>query len=450
MKEFPADFTLGAATSSYQIEGGVDIDGRGPSIWDTLCRRPGAIADGDTGAVACDHVHRWQEDVALMASLGLEAYRFSVAWPRIFPTGLESTPSGAGLDFYERLVDGLLAAGITPWVTLYHWDLPQGLQDAGGWPHRETARHFVRYAEAVAQRLGDRVEHWITHNEPWCVAHLGHVTGEHAPGHKSWPEALATAHHVLLSHGLAVPRIRQASPGSRVGITLNLCPAEPASPSAADAEAARWHDGWFNRWYLDPLHGRGYPADMVRNYREAGHLPPGPLPWLEDGDLEVLAAPTDFLGINYYCRAITRGDEAGNLPRVLPAPSPEDCTEMGWEICPEALTRLLVRVHRDYGPQPLAITENGAAYGTGPDETGRIRDTRRVEYLRRHLEAGLDAIAAGVPLEAWFAWSLLDNFEWAHGYEKRFGLVWVDFETQERILKDSALYFRDVIRRRRP
>ena len=241
-----------------------------------------------------------------MASLGLEAYRFSVAWPRIFPTGLERAPDPAGLDLYERLVDALLAVGIDPWVTLYHWDLPQGLQDRGGWPDRATAEHFARYAEAVARRLGDRVDHWITHNEPWCVAHMGHVTGEHAPGHQSWPEALATAHHVLLSHGLAVPRIRAHAPSARVGLTLNLSPAIPASPSPADAEAARWHDGWFNRWYLDPVHGRGYPEDMVRDYRAAGHLPPGPPPWLQPGDfveaqVELLVLPQsvgDYYGLN--------------------------------------------------------------------------------------------------------------------------------------------------------
>ncbi len=386
-----------------------------------------------------------------MASLGLEAYRFSVAWPRIFPTGLERAPDPAGLDLYERLVDALLAVGIDPWVTLYHWDLPQGLQDRGGWPDRATAEHFARYAEAVARRLGDRVDHWITHNEPWCVAHMGHVTGEHAPGHQSWPEALATAHHVLLSHGLAVPRIRAHAPSARVGLTLNLSPAIPASPSPADAEAARWHDGWFNRWYLDPVHGRGYPEDMVRDYRAAGHLPPGPPPWLQPGDFVEFATPTDFLGINYYCRALVRRARlpaADNAPRAVPVPRPEDCTDMGWEVHAASLTALLLRLHRDYGPQPLVITETGAAYDTGPDETGRIRDNRRIAFLRSHLRAALAAVDRGVPLDAFFAWSLLDNFEWAHGYERRFGLVWVDFATQERRPKDSALWWREVIRRR--
>jgi beta-glucosidase len=378
----------------------------------------------------------------------VQAYRFSIAWPRIFPTGLEEVPNPAGLAFYSALVDALREAGITPWVTLYHWDLPQGLQDRGGWADRGTVDAFVRFAEAVSAELGGRVEHWITHNEPWCVAMLGHMNGEHAPGHKDWPEALVAAHHVLLSHGKAVPVIRAASPGARVGITLNLVPAWPASPSAADADAMRHFDGFFNRWYLDPLVGRGYPADMVADYQALGRLPAGPLPFVRAGDMAAIAAPIDFLGINYYSRAILRSDrvsEADNAPRTVPEPDAASKTDIGWEVYPDGLRVLLTRVARDYPGLPLAITENGASYAT-PPEGGAVHDDARVAYLRGHLGACVSASAEGAPLFAYFAWSLMDNFEWAHGYHQRFGIVWVDFETQARIPKDSALYFAGVAR----
>ncbi len=447
--KFPTDFTWGAATSSYQIEGAHTAGGRGPSIWDTFCRTPGKVVRGENGDIACDHYHRYAQDVAMMAELGLEAYRFSVAWPRIFPTGLEATPNTAGLDFYDRLVDALLAAGITPWATLYHWDLPQPLQDRGGWVDRSIVDPWLHYVQAVARRLGDRVRHFITHNEPWVVCHLGHAIGEHAPGHKSFSEALAASHHVLLTHGLAVPVIRREAPGCQVGITLNLTPGVPASPSAADADATRWFDGYFNRWYLDPLAGRGYPADMVSDYQSAGHLPDGPLPWLSEGDLTAIATPTDFLGINFYSRAILRSDsvpEAENAPRTLPEPPPERCTDMGWEVWAPSLTDLLVRLRDDYGDQPLIITENGCAYATGPDIEGQVPDVQRIAYLQQHLAACHEALAQGVPLVGYFAWSLMDNFEWAFGYEKRFGLVWVDFDTQDRTPKASAHWYAEVIR----
>lgn len=446
---FPPGFVFGVATSAYQIEGAVDADGRGPSIWDTFCREPGRVRDGDTGDVACDHYHRVDEDVARMASMGVGAYRFSIAWPRIFPTGREAVPNAAGLDFYERLVDRLLAAGIVPWVTLYHWDLPQGLQDRGGWADRGTVDAFVRFAEAVGRRLGGKVDRFITHNEPWCVAMLGHMTGEHAPGHRDWPEALAVAHHVLLSHGRAVPVLRAASPRSRVGITLNLVPGYPASPSPADADATRHFDGFFNRWYLDPLFGRGYPADMVADHRQLGRLPDGPLPFVREGDLAEIAAPIDFLGINYYSRAILRSPtvpEAENQPRTLEEAGPERRTDIGWELYPDGLFDLLTRLGAEHPGLPLVITENGAAYGDGPGEDGEVHDARRLDYLRTHLEACHRAIAAGVRLEGYFAWSLMDNFEWAHGYAQRFGLWWVDYATQERRPKDSARWFADVAR----
>ena len=448
-RTFPPGFTFGVATSSYQIEGAHQADGRGPSIWDTFCRTPGAVAQGDTGDVACDHFHRWSSDIGLMRQLGVSAYRFSVAWPRVFPTGAEPTPHAAGLDFYDRLVDGLLDAGIAPWVTLYHWDLPQGLQDLGGWPDRRLVDHFVRYADAVSRRLGDRVGHWITHNEPWCASILGHADGHHAPGHRDWGEALAAAHHLLLSHGRAVPVIRANAPGAKVGITLNLSPAFPASESEADREAARHFDGTMNRWFLDPCFGRPYPADMVRDYQRMGRLPAGPLPFLREGDIDEIAVDTDFLGVNYYSRAIARSEtiaEADNAPRTLEEPGPERQTDMGWEVYPDGLRALLLRVADDYPVDQLVITENGAAWPEGPDADGRVRDTRRQAYLRAHLEACLEAIDGGAPLAGYFAWSLMDNFEWAFGYEKRFGLVHVDFDTLVRTVKDSGRWYADVAR----
>jgi beta-glucosidase len=444
MLRFPPSFRFGVATSSYQIEGAVNEDGRGPSIWDTFSHTPGKVRGGDNGDVACDHYHRWPQDIALMKSLGVEAYRFSIAWPRIFPTGLEATPNAAGLDFYERLVDGLLTAGIEPWVTLYHWDLPQGLQDRGGWASRDTVHAFGRFAEAIGRRLGTKVRHFITHNEPWCVAMLGHMNGEHAPGHRDWPESLVAVHHVLLSHGVAVPILRAEATGARVGITLNLVPAYPASPSDADADAARHLDGFFNRWYLDPLVGRGYPADMIADYQRDARYPSQP--FIQAGDLETIATPIDFLGINYYSRAILRADTPDNLPRTIPEPTVK--TDIGWEVYPDGLYDLLTRLARDYPNLPMVITENGASYATPPDADGVIHDTERVDYFRTHLAACARAIADGVPLTGYFAWSLMDNFEWAYGYEQRFGLVWVDFATQQRTPKDSARFYADVIRRR--
>lgn len=442
---FPPDFVWGAATSSFQIEGATEADGRGPSIWDTFCEQTGKISDGTDGRVACDHYHRSAEDVALMRDLGLQAYRFSIAWPRVQPTGTGAV-NAPGLDFYDKLVDQLLAAGITPWVTLYHWDLPQALQDQGGWAARQTAYAFADYAQVVAARLGDRVKHWITHNEPWCASVLGHLNGQHAPGLKSPQAHLESSHHLLLSHGLAVPVIRGECPGAEVGITLNLVPAEPASDSEADAAATQRFDGWFNRWYLDPLAGRGYPADLLESYIAEDYAED----WffIHNGDLDTIAAPTDFLGINYYARGIVRSDkipEAENAPvTVVARPEP---TDMGWEVYPDGLRQLLVRVHADYQPKAIYITENGAAYATGPDDDGRVHDAARQAYFDGHLRACHDAIEDGVPLAGYFAWSLMDNFEWAHGYEKRFGLVWVDYETLERTPKDSALWYRDVIER---
>lgn len=433
MTSFPPGFLWGLATSSYQIEGAVHLDGRGPSIWDTFCRTPGRVREGHTGDVACDHVHRLEEDLDLLAALGVGAYRFSVAWPRVLPDGV--TPHPRGLDFYDRLVDGLLARGIQPWLTLYHWDLPQALEDRGGWPWRGTVDAFCRFADLTSRRLGDRVETWLTHNEPWCASMLGYQSGIHAPGRQSWPDALAAAHHLLLSHGAAVPILRANAPGAKVGITLNFTPATPASTDPADVDAARWFDGWFNRWFLDPVLGRGYPEDMLRDY--APHLPDGPT-FLQPGDLQTIAAPLDLLGVNYYTRAILRADGAA-LPREVPDPPPERRTGIGWEIWPDGLHTLLLRL-RDAG-LPLYITEAGAAWETGPDAHGEVHDARRVAWLDAHLRAARRAMEDGADLRGFFAWSMLDNFEWAEGYTQRFGLVWVDFETQRRIPKQSARWF---------
>ena len=445
---FPQHFLWGVATSAYQIEGAAQEDGRGESIWDRFARTPGKVEDGSNGDVACDHYHRFAEDVALMKQMGVKAYRFSVAWPRIQPTG-RGPVNQRGLDFYSRLVDTLLEAGIAPCATLYHWDLPQTLQDAGGWPNRATAQAFVEYAQIVSRALGDRVSTFITHNEPWCASLLSHQRGVHAPGMKDWGAALAASHHLLLSHGLAVPVIRRESPRAEVGITLNLMPSVPASPSAADYDAYRHFDGYFNRWFLDPLYGRRYPADMIADYIEAGHLPAEGLTVVQPGDLEAIAAPCDFLGINYYNRAVLRSEtvpEDQNAPRTEHLAPQSEWTEMGWEVYPEGLAHILMRVHHTYGPRKMYVTENGASYSDPPNAEGRVPDERRRVFLRDHFLAARRAMDAGAPLAGYFVWSLMDNYEWDRGYTQRFGIVWVDYQTQTRILKDSARWYVGVIR----
>jgi len=435
---FPADFIWGVATAAYQIEGAWDEDGKGESIWDRFSHTPGKIAHGDTGDVACDHYHRWREDVALMKELGLHAYRFSISWPRLLPEG-RGRVNAAGLDFYSRLVDALLEAEIEPFITLYHWDLPQALQDRGGWPERATAEAFVEYADLVTRKLGDRVKHWITLNEPFVSAFVGYLEGRHAPGHSDLDEALAAAHHLLLAHGWAVPTIRRNSPGAQVGIALNLSGQTPASPIAADRAAAWQQDGMVNRWFLDPLSARGYPADIVQHYGN-------PMDFMQVDDLEAIAAPLDFLGVNYYTRGIVRSSvvtEAENAPRTV-FPNP-DRTEMGWEVYPEGLYEILGRLHFDYQFPALYVTENGAAYPDQIGPNGQVDDPLRVVFLKGHLAAAARAIEAGVPLRGYFVWSLMDNFEWAHGYSKRFGLIYVDYQTQQRVLKTSAHWYRRVI-----
>ncbi len=433
---FPTDFTWGAATAAYQIEGAAHEDGRAESIWDRFCATPGKVRNGDSGAVACDFYHRYPEDVALMRSLGLDAFRFSIAWPRILPEG-RGRVNQAGLDFYDRLVDELLANDIEPFPTLYHWDLPQVLEDAGGWPDRGTAEAFVEYAEVVASRLGDRVSTWITHNEPWVAAWLGHALGVHAPGRTSSQDALSAAHHLLLSHGWATEVLRRESPGAEVGIALALTHTYPATDSEGDRAAAWWADGSFNRWYLDPLYGRGYPDDMVEHF--APEAPP-----VQDGDLEAIAAPTDFLGANYYFRQVVSEDPDGGRP-ILVRDSDWSFTAMGWEVYPDGLHDVLARLRDDYSPPGIYIFENGAAYDDLRGHNGDVADPERQAYLAEHLAAVGRAIEDGVPVRGYFAWSLLDNFEWAEGYSKRFGIVYVDYPTLERVPKGSFYWYRDFI-----
>jgi beta-glucosidase len=432
MENLEPDFVWGVATSAYQIEGAVDEDGRVPSIWDTFCRVPGAIDGGDTGDVACDHYHRWPEDVALMRELGVDAYRFSIAWPRV-------VPARRGLDFYDRLVDGLLDAGIRPFATLYHWDLPQSLQDRGGWPERSTALAFAEYAAIVAGRLGDRVTDWMTLNEPLCSAWIGHLEGRMAPGIRDITAAVHASHHLLLGHGLALSALRAAIPGAQVGIVVNLSPCVPASERAADVAAAIRADGHTNRWWLDPIHGRGYPDDMVAVY---GVEPP-----VRDGDLDLIAAPTDFLGLNYYFRQVVTDDPTGPVPYARSVELPESAaTAMGWEVYPAGLEELLLRLHEEYRVPRIYVTESGSAWPDelGPD--GQIADHARTRYLLDHIAAASRAARKGAPLAGYFAWSLLDNFEWAYGYDKRFGLVHVDYATQKRTVKASGRRYAQLIR----
>ena len=437
---FPAGFHWGVATASYQIEGAVSEDGRAPSIWDTFAHTPGAVRDGDTGDVADDHYHRWREDVELIAGLGVDLYRFSLAWPRLQPSG-RGALNQTGVDFYSRLVDALLERGVQPWVTLYHWDLPQALQDRGGWAERDTAERLAEYAALVAAELGDVISEWITLNEPWVIAFQGHAHGTKAPGVRDWPTALRASHHALLAHGLATQALRAVAPAARVGITLNLAPVEPSSDHPADAQAAARMDGHLNRWFLDPVLRGRYPDDMLDLYeRRCGRLD-----CIEDGDLSLVAAPTEFLGVNYYAPMRVRADAERGPLGVGPAPPGPHTTAMGWEVDPDGLRRVLTRIAREYGDVAIAITENGASYDDPPATNGRVGDPQRTAYLKSHLAALRAAVEDGVRVERYFVWSLLDNFEWEWGYDKRFGIVHVDFGTQRRTPKDSALWYRDYI-----
>jgi beta-glucosidase len=435
---FPRDFVFGVATSAYQIEGAHDADGKEPSIWDVFCGRQGAVDDGSTGNVACDHYHRYRDDVAHMAALGVDAYRFSISWPRVLTNG--SRVNMPGLDFYDRLVDALLERGIRPFATLYHWDLPQALQEQGGWAAPETAERFADFARIVGAKLGDRVTDWITINEPEVVAFVGHAYGRHAPGLRDPALALRVAHQLLLAHRAATVAIRSEVPRARVGISLNLAPVHPATESEGDVAAARRVDGYFNRWYLDPLSGRGYPADMVEWY---GDL----LDADAVGEMRDYEGDLDFLGINYYSRQVVRAAPAELLASQQVPVTGGIYTNMGWEVYPQGLAEILQRVARDYQPKAVYITENGASFDDNR-QNGSVPDPARTRYLAAHFAEAARAIAAGVPLEGYFIWSLMDNFEWHNGYTKRFGIVYVDYATQQRIDKGSARWYREFLRAR--
>lgn len=434
---FPKDFLWGAATASYQIEGAVNEDGRGECIWHRFSHTPGKIVGNDNGDRACNHYHLYQDDVALMQGLGLDAYRFSVAWARILPQGTGAV-NAAGLDFYDRLVDSLLAAKIRPFLTLYHWDLPQALQDQGGWANPDSVKWYAEYAGIMADRLGDRVKDWITINEPWVVSFLGNLMGIHAPGIKDPVTAYKVAHNVLLAHGAAVPVIREKVADAKVGITLDLAYFAPASDSEADVAAAYREDGFKNRWFLDPVFKGHYPADMVEFLA----------PYLEGLDLESISAaavPTDFIGINYYTRNVIEASDEGFLKsRSLPG-APDNVTGMGWDIYPDGLKNLMVRLKDEYGDPLIYITENGSAYDDPEPANDLVEDPQRQAYLAAHLDAVKRAIAEGVRINGYFVWSLLDNFEWAEGYAKRFGVIHVNYDTFERTHKSSALYYKERI-----
>ncbi|GAA0929832.1 MULTISPECIES: GH1 family beta-glucosidase [Streptomyces violaceusniger group] len=435
---FPHDFLWGTATSAYQVEGAVAEDGRSPSIWDTFSHTPGKVAGDDHGDVACDHYHRWRQDIGLMKRLGTNAYRLSIAWPRVVPDG-DGPVNAKGLAFYDELIDGLLEAGITPSVTLYHWDLPQVLQDRGGWPERDTAEHFAAYASVVADRLGDRVYHWTTLNEPLCSAWIGHLEGVMAPGLTDLTAAVRASYHLLLGHGLAAQAIRAAAPRAEVGIVNNLNTVEAATDRPEDQAAARRMDGHTNRWWLDPVHGRGFPADMREVY--GVELPEHP------GDLETIAAPLDWLGLNYYFPATVTDDPTGPAPHARAVRRPDvPRTGMDWEVDAGGIESLLLRLTGEYGARKLYVTENGSAYPDVVRPDGTVDDPERQDYLVQHLAACASAVRKGAPLAGYFAWSLLDNFEWAYGYDKRFGLVHVDYRTQVRTIKGTGHRYAEIIR----
>lgn len=466
-RTIPDGFFLGAATASYQIEGAAFEDGRTASIWDAFARVPGAVVGGDHGDVACDHYHRMPADVALMRELGLERYRFSTSWSRIRPDGGPVNPRG--IDFYSRLVDELLEAGIAPWLTLYHWELPQVLEDRGGWTNRDTAYRFRDFALDMHAALGDRVRQWTTLNEPWCASYLSYTAGAHAPGRTSPRDGVRAAHHLLLAHGLSAAALREADPSIDLGISLNLTVARPANPSRpGDVDAARRIDGQFNRTFLDPIFRGSYPNDFRADLAAVG-LGEALDECVAEGDLETISTPIDTLGVNYYHGELvsdqplagSRGDDAPTIrPTRSPFPAADDVywhpqklpvTAMGWDVQPEALTELLLRVHQEYTGErgiQLAVTENGAAYTDTVTSDGAVRDAERSEFIEAHIAAVLDAVDGGANVKGYFVWSLLDNFEWAWGYDKRFGIVHVDYGTLERTVKLSGQRYAEMIAQR--
>lgn len=429
--QFPDNFVWGVATSAFQIEGAAALDGKGPSIWDSFCRQPGVIADNSNGEVACEHYARWASDLDMVADLGVDAYRFSIAWPRVRPDG-DGAWNEKGLDFYERLVDGLLDRGIKPYLTLNHWDLPDALQAKGGWAHRDTVHRFVEYAGGIQARMGDRLASIATHNEPWIMATLGHESGVFAPGIKNRATAAQVSHHLLLSHGLAVQALRAQGSKATLGIVLNLSPMHPATTTPADQAQAQLEDGKLLRWYMDPLFKASYPQDVL------DHLGTD-APFIHSDDLKNIAVPIDFLGVNYYTRSVVSADTSWTN-----SSSGLEMTDMGWEIYPQGLTELLARMHRDYAIPPLFVTENGGAF-KDVLKGGRVHDQRRTLYIQQHIAAVAEAMRLGVRMQGYMVWSLMDNFEWASGYEKRFGIVHVDYDTQVRTPKDSALWYREFL-----
>jgi len=431
-----SEFIWGVATSSYQIEGAANEGGRGQSIWDTFCKVPGKVANFDNGDMACDHYHRYKEDLDLMKWMGVKAYRFSVAWPRVIPDGVGRV-NEMGLDFYDRLIDSLLEREIAPWLTMYHWDLPEALQLRGGWNNREVVEWFGEYAEVLTSRFGDRVKNWMTLNEPLCSAWLGHLYGDMAPGIKDLQTALNVSHHLLMSHGLACQVIRSNVSEANVGIVINVTPAVPATDSQEDSNAAQLADGFDNRWFLDPVFGRTYPADVIDTL--------GASPEIHSGDMKLIAQDLDFLGVNFYFRQTVAADQ-NSKPLPIRSVNRENVkrTAMNWEVHPQAFEEILLRISKEYSPKAIYITENGSAWN---DEVinGEIIDDERIDYLARHLDAMRSAREQGAPILGYFAWSFLDNFEWAYGYEKRFGLIYVDYKTQKRTPKKSAFFYRQLL-----
>ena len=437
--KFPEKFMWGSATASYQIEGAWNEDGKGESIWDTFCRIPGKIKDNSSGEVADDHYHRFSDDIDIMKSIGLQVYRFSFSWPRILPAGT-GTVNKKGLDFYDKLIDKLLGKGITPYPTLYHWDLPQVLEDKGGWANRDMAYYFADYAKILADKFGDRVKNWITHNEPFVVAIAGYFMGEHAPGKQDPVAAMNAAYNLILSHGLGLESMRSALPkDSEVGIVLSLSPVQPATDSPEDAKAARNMDGILNRMFLDPVLKGSYPEDMLSIFGSF-------FPEIKSEDLKIMSAPIDFLGINYYSRSVFRHDPDFPFVEATQVQPEGNEYSMMWEIYPEGFHEIIKRVWEDYKPAKIIITENGIPVPDGVDLDGRVRDERRIRYVRDHLKQVHRAISEGIPVKGYFHWSLMDNFEWALGYTMRFGLVYVDYATQQRIIKDSGRWFSQVIK----
>jgi beta-glucosidase len=441
---FPMDeqatFAWGVGTSAYQIEGAWDVDGKGESIWDRFLHASGHEPNGDT---ACDHYFRLDEDLDLLVELGVTAYRFSTAWTRILPQGTGEV-NNAGLAFYDRLVDGLLTRGIEPWLTLYHWDLPQALQERGGWPSRQSVAWFAEYTEVMARHFRGRVNRWITVNEPWVSSFVGHLDGVFAPGSTDWHAALRSGHHQLLAHGEAVRIIKKYAPGSSVGIALDCRYAIPASNSPEDVDAAKHFDGFRNRWFFDPVFGKGYPDDIIKAYETLGRLPED---MIREGDMATISEPMDFCGINFYTSLTIDSDSAELEQSEGPvgAPAAPGYTEMGWKVDPDALGSFLRRVHNDWDPPPLVITENGASYSEAISSEGRVHDVRRIDYLARHIQQIEDARREGIAVEGYFVWSFLDNLEWVAGFDQQFGVIHVDHDSQQRTIKDSGHWYREHI-----